>query len=41
MSLLQHLLAELKSYRWVNLTHEVDENIPIYHTFNPLKTGII
>lgn len=41
MSVLQHLLTELKSYRWVNLTHEVDENIPIYHTFNPLKTGII
>lgn len=41
MSLLQHLLTELKSYRWVNLTHEVDETIPIYHTFNPLKTTII
>lgn len=41
MSELQKLLADLKSYQWINLTHVVDENIPIYHTFNPLKTGII
>ena len=34
---LHQLLKQLKDYKWVNLTHEVTENIPIYHTFNPLK----
>ncbi|MDN6196463.1 MAG: cyclase family protein, partial [Atopostipes suicloacalis] len=38
---LNELLSKLKSYQWINLTHEVDETIPIYHTFNPLKTTII
>lgn len=41
MSEIHKLLEQLKSYRWVNLTHEVHENIPIYHTFNPLKETII
>lgn len=34
---LHELLSELKDYRWVNLTHEVTADIPIYHTFNPLQ----
>lgn len=38
MSELHELLTKLKSYQWINLTHEVDETIPIYHTFNPLQT---
>lgn len=37
MLTLHELLATLKEYEWVNLTHEVNENIPIYHTFNPLQ----
>lgn len=37
MSELHQLLAKLKEYKWVNLTHEVNENTPIYHTFNPLQ----
>lgn len=34
-------LAELKDYEWVNLTHVVDKDIPIYHTFNPLQEAEI
>lgn len=34
---LHELLEQLKNYRWVNLTHEVTKDIPIYHTFNPLQ----
>lgn len=34
---LHNLLEELKSYRWINLTHDVTKDIPIYHTFNPLS----
>ncbi|UUX35412.1 cyclase family protein [Fundicoccus culcitae] len=41
MSEVQRLLEQLKGYRWVNLTHEVDATIPIYHTFNPLQEKII
>ncbi|MDN6161949.1 MAG: cyclase family protein [Atopostipes sp.] len=41
MSQLQELLSKMKSYQWINLTHEVDDSIPIYHTFNPLQTKII
>lgn len=37
MSDLHDILTQLKDYEWVNLTHEVDEDIPIYHTFNPLS----
>lgn len=34
---LHELLSKLKNYEWVNLTHEVNKDIPIYHTFNPLQ----
>ena len=34
---LHELLEQVKNYRWVNLTHEVTKDIPIYHTFNPLQ----
>lgn len=34
---LHELLSQLKKYEWVNLTHEVNKEIPIYHTFNPLQ----
>src|SRR5690554_336804 len=37
MAELHELLKKLKDYRWVNLTHEVNDSIPIYHTFNPLQ----
>lgn len=38
---LHDLLSQLKDYKWVNLTHEVHEDIPIYHTFNPLEVNVI
>lgn len=38
---LHQLLTQLKDYEWVNLTHEVNEDIPIYHTFNPLQVNVI
>lgn len=38
---LHQILKELKEYEWVNLTHEVDEGIPIYHTFRPLEMNQI
>ena len=38
---LHELLAQLKRYEWVNLTHEVNQTIPIYHTFNPLQETVI
>lgn len=38
---LHKLLETLKAYEWVNLTHEVHEEIPIYHTFNPMEMKII
>src|SRR5690625_857472 len=38
---LHQLLEQLKNYEWMNLTHEVTEDIPIYHTFNPLTMNII
>ncbi len=34
---LHELLKQLKSYEWIDLTHEVNKDIPIYHTFNPLQ----
>lgn len=34
---LHELLNQLREYRWVDLTHEVNKDIPIYHTFNPLQ----
>lgn len=37
MHALYQLLQDLKGYKWVNLTHEVNDQIPIYHTFNPLQ----
>lgn len=37
MSELHQLLKQLKEYQWINLTHEVNKNTPIYHTFNPLQ----
>lgn len=37
MYALHQLLAQLKEYEWINLTHEVNESMPIYHTFNPLQ----
>jgi len=38
---LHEMLSQLKNYKWVNLTHEVHEDIPIYHTFNPLEETLI
>ncbi len=38
---LHRLLDQLKDYEWINLTHDVTEDIPIYHTFNPLSMEII
>src|SRR5699024_132765 len=38
---LHQLLSQLKDYEWVNLSHEVHEEIPFYHTFNPLKETVI
>lgn len=38
---LHELLAKLKAYEWINLTHVVAEDIPIYHTFNPLSESTI
>lgn len=41
MSALHDLLSQLKEYEWINLTHEVNKDIPIYHTFNPLTVNVI
>lgn len=38
---LHEMLSHLKTYQWINLTHEVNKDIPIYHTFNPLDIKII
>ena len=38
---IHELLKELKSYRWVNLTHEVTSTMAIYQAFNPLKETIL
>lgn len=38
---LHQLLSQLKKYEWVNLSHEVNDEIPFYHTFNPLKERVI
>lgn len=38
---LHQLLDELKKREWVNLTHEVHKDIPIYHTFKPLEVNQI
>lgn len=34
---LHEILSHLKDFEWINLTHEVNKDIPIYHTFNPLS----
>lgn len=41
MSQLHELLEELKSYEWINLTHEVSEDMAIYQAFNPLQENIL
>jgi len=41
MYALHEMLSQLKDHTWVNLTHEVHEDIPIYHTFNPLDASLI
>ncbi|WP_368654386.1 cyclase family protein [Ornithinibacillus sp. 4-3] len=38
---LYELLSKLKEYKWVNLTHEVTADIPVYPTFNPLSSSSI
>lgn len=38
---LHELLAELKQYQWVNLSHVVHDQIPFYHTFSPLQEKVI
>ena len=38
---LHQLLRELKNYQWINLTHEVHKDIPVYPTFSPLSEEII
>lgn len=38
---LHKMLEDLKKYQWVNLTHELHKDIPIYHTFNPLSMNQI
>lgn len=38
---LHHILKQLRENRWINLTHEVNDQIPIYHTFNPLQQKTI
>ncbi|HLQ41192.1 MAG TPA: cyclase family protein [Tetragenococcus sp.] len=41
MNELHELMDKLKGYKWVNLTHVVTKDIPIYHTFNPLSETTI
>lgn len=38
---LHELLDQLKQYEWINLTHVVHDQIPFYHTFNPLQEKVI
>lgn len=38
---LHELLAKLKGHEWINLTHVVTQDIPVYHTFNPLSETTI
>jgi len=38
---LHELLAQLKDYEWIDLTHEVTKDIPVYQTFNPLAETTI
>lgn len=37
MSELHNILTTLKDYHWINLTHEITEDMAIYQAFNPLK----
>lgn len=41
MSKLQDLLAQLKGYEWVNLTHDITKEMPLYQAFEPLVPNII
>ena len=41
MSELQDLLAQLKGYEWVNLTHDITKEMPLYQAFEPLVPNII
>lgn len=37
MDNLHQILESLKSYNWVNLTHDVTKEMPLYQAFEPLK----
>jgi len=41
MAKLHQLLEELKSYEWINLSHDVTKDMAIYQAFNPLKENIL
>lgn len=41
MTKLKNLLEELKSYEWVNLTHDITKEMPLYQAFDPLVPNII
>ena len=41
MSEVQELLAALKGFEWVNLTHDITKEMPLYQAFEPLVPNII
>ncbi|MBG9983139.1 cyclase family protein [Aerococcaceae bacterium DSM 111020] len=41
MNALQQLLQQLKEYRWVNLTHDITKEMPLYQAFEPLVPNVI
>lgn len=41
MSEVQELLATLKGFEWVNLTHDITKEMPLYQAFEPLVPNII
>lgn len=41
MSEVQELLARLKGFEWVNLTHDITKEMPLYQAFEPLVPNII
>lgn len=40
MSQIIDIIHQLKEYKWVNLTHEVHDQIPYFQTFDPIKKEI-
>ena len=41
MMALIDLLTELKSYEWINLTHDITEGMPLYQAFEPLVPHVV